>query len=162
MKFISSIFSATFFAALTASVVMFAQDMPQTTHERVRETPTVKVEHVRGTVLYVEGNDLVVRMSNGGIREFNVPPSRKFMIDGKEMSLQQLQPSTQLVATVTTKSTPVTERTRTVGSGKVWWVNGNTVILTLPNGENHTYTVNDTFRFVVDGKPASVHELPRE
>ena len=33
------------------------------------------------------------------------------------------------------------------------------VILTLANGENKEYKVPDSFRFVVEGKPASVHEL---
>ena len=31
--------------------------------------------------------------------------------------------------------------------------------MTLANGENKEYNVPDSFRFVVDGKPASVYEL---
>jgi hypothetical protein len=153
---ISNNFSALFFAAFTA---LLAQDMPKTTKERLHGAPVVKKEQLHGMVLYVEGNDLVVRMSNGRIREFKVPASRKFLVNGREINADQLKPKTQLVATITTTSTPVTERTRTIGSGKVWWLSGNTVILTLPNGENHTYTVNDSYRFVVDGKPTSVHDL---
>ena len=148
--------SALLFAAFTT---LLAQDMPKTTKERLTGAPVVKKEQLHGMLLYAEGNDIVVRMSNGSIREFKVPASRKFMVDGREVSAAELKPKTQLVATITTTSTPVTERTRTVGSGKVWWVSGNTVILTLPNGENHTYTVNDSYRFNVDGKPASVHDL---
>jgi hypothetical protein len=146
-------------AALMGPMALVAQEMPKTTTERMKGVPAAKKEQLRGTVVYVEGNDLVVRMSTGDIREFKVPPSLKFIIDGKEMSVGELKPGTELVATITTTTTPVTERTKTVGSGKVWWVNGNTVIVTLPNGENRTYTVNDSYRFVVDGKPASVHDL---
>jgi hypothetical protein len=156
---ISKRFSLVFFAAFTMPFALLAQDMPKTSKERLKGSPEVKKEQLHGTVLYVEGNDLVVQTSDGRIREFKVPASRKFIIDGKEVSSAQLQPKTQLVATTTTTSTPVIERTKTVGSGKVWWVSGNTVILTLPDGQNHTYTVNDSFRFVVDGKPASVNEL---
>jgi hypothetical protein len=150
----------TVFAAAILNLSL-AQEMPKTTKETLKGTPTVTTEQLHGTVVYVEGNDLVVRMSNGDIREFKVPPSRRFIIDGKDMSASQLTPGTELTATVTTRKTPVTERTRTVGTGKVWWVSGNTVILTLPNNENRTYKVQESYRFVVDGKPASVHDLRR-
>jgi hypothetical protein len=46
----------------------------------------------------------------------------------------------------------VTERATTVGTGKVWYVAGNTVILTLPNNENRMYKVNDNYRFMVSGQ----------
>jgi LPXTG-motif cell wall-anchored protein len=70
-----------------------------------------------------------------------------------------LKPGTRLTATVTTTNTPVTERTTTVGSGKVWFVQGNTVILTLPNNENRMYKVQDSYRFNINGQKASVHDL---
>ena len=98
-------------------------------------------------------------MAASGYQEFNVPESSKFNIDRQELLVHDLKSGTRLTATVTTTSTPVTERTTTVGSGKVWHVQGNTVILTLPNGENHLYKVSDSYRFTVNGQPASVHDL---
>lgn len=141
--------------AATAS----AQKMPQTKTETIGHEATVTTEQLHGTVAYVEGNDLVVRMSNGGIREFKVPESRRFMVDGKELSVHELKPGTTLTATVTTTNTPVTERTTTVGTGKVFFVSGNNVILTLPNNENRMYKVQDSYKFNVNGSPASVHDL---
>ena len=47
----------------------------------------------------------------------------------------------------------------TVTNGTVWYVQGNYVILTLENGTNREYVVPESFRFVVEGKPASVKEL---
>ena len=58
-----------------------------------------------------------------------------------------------------TTTQPVTVRTTSVLNGTVAWVQGNYVVLTLDNGENHEYHVPATFKFVVDGKPASVSEL---
>jgi hypothetical protein len=81
------------------------------------------------------------------------------MIDGKSVTLKELQPGTKLTATTTTTTTPVTERTTTIGSGKVWYVSGNTVIVTLPDKENHVYTVDDNFKFTVNGRAAGVHDL---
>ena len=146
-------------AILILSTAAAQQNMPTTTKERIKGASQVTTEQLRGTVDYVEGNDLVVRMSDGEIREFKVPESRKFIIDGKEMTVHDLKPGTKLTATITTTTTPVTERTTTVGSGKVWWVAGKTVILTLPNNENRTYTVKDDYKFTVDGKPAGVSDL---
>jgi hypothetical protein len=53
-------------------------------------------------------------------------------------------------------------RTVTVTNGTVWYVGGNTVILTLENGGgNRQYTVPSDYRFMVNGKPASVFELKK-
>lgn len=141
------------------SAIAFAQQMPKTTKEEIKGASTVTTQQASGTVVAVEGNQLVVRMSTGGLRTFDVPESRKFIVDGKELTVHDLQPGTHLTATVTTTKTPVTDRITTIGSGKVWFVQGNTVIVTLPNGENKMYHVKDSFRFMVDGQPASVHDL---
>jgi hypothetical protein len=136
-----------------------AQEMPRTTTERLKGTPTVKTETLHGTVAYVEGNRLVVKMASGDLRTFTVPDSRRFNIDGQELKVNDLKPGTTLTATVKTTTTPVTERTTTVGTGTVWYVAGNTVILTLPNNENRMYKVKDSYRFTVNGQQASVHDL---
>ncbi len=120
----------------------------------------VTTEQLQGTVEYVEGSRLVVRMADGEIREFEPGESRTFLIDGQQVKVRDLKPGTKLVATVTMSTTPVTDRTTTVGSGTVWWVAGKSVILTLPNGENRTYKVSDDYRFNVEGnKNATVHDL---
>jgi len=138
---------------------LMAQEMPRTTKQNVKGAASAKTEHLRGTVVFVEGNRLVVKMSTGDLRTFEVPDERRFIIDGKEMKVNQLEPGTKLAATVTTTTTPVTERTTTVGTGKVWYVAGNNVILTLPNNENRMYKVNENYRFIVNGQKASVHDL---
>jgi hypothetical protein len=144
-------------ALLSLSVA--AQQTPQTTKETIRGQGQVTTEQLSGTVLQAEGNTLVVKMSNGDIRTFNVPESRKFIIDGNERTVHDIRPGTKLQATVTTTVTPVTERTTTVGTGKVWFVSGNNVILTLPNGENRQYKVEESYRFNVNGQKATVHDL---
>jgi len=146
-------------AVLTLVLGAAAQQMPQTTTERIEGAKTVTTEQLNGTVAYVDGNDLVVRMSDGKIREFHIPESRRFTIDGNEISVHDLKPGTKLTATVTTTNTAVTERTTTVGTGRVWWVSGNNVILTLPNNENRMYQVEDSYRFTVNGKQATVFDL---
>jgi len=157
--------------ALTAIVVgstmvlvsgVAQQQLPQTTKESIKGKTSVTTEQLKGTVEYVEGNHLVVRTADGNIREFNVPESRKFTIDGRDVTVHDLKRGTRLSATVTTTTTSVTDRTTTVGTGTVWWVAGKTVIITLPNGENRTYTVEDSFKFNVEGnKTANVSDLKK-
>jgi len=138
------------------------QDTPQPIKQEIRGNETITTEVLEGTVEYVEGNSLVVKMTNGAIRQFNVPESRRFLIDGKELTVRELEPKTKLRATVTTTTTPITERTTTVLTGIVWWVAGRTVILTLPNGENRTYNVPDGYKFNVEGnKNATVFDLKK-
>ena len=148
-------------AALVCAQFALAQQMPQTTRKEVAGASTMTTEKLSGTVIVVDGNKLVVRMSSGDIRYFEPPESRRFLVDGKELTLRDLKPGTKLQATVTTTTTPVTERTTTIGTGKVWFVSGNNVILTLPNNENRQYKVQDSYRFTVGGQKASVYDLKK-
>ena len=100
-------------------------------------------------------------MSSGEVRTFNVPESRKFLIDGKELSVHELKPGTTLTATVTTTATPVMTRTTTVKSGTVWHVLRNNVIVTLPNGENKQFIVEADTRMTVNGNPTTVADLKK-
>jgi hypothetical protein len=136
-----------------------AQQMPRTTTENIAGTPSVRTETISGTVAHVEGNNLVVRMSSGEIRYFQPSESRRFKIDGRELTLRELKPGTILTATVTTTTTPVTDRTTTIGTGTVWYVSGPNVIITLPNGENRMYKVTDDYKFNVGGQKATVYDL---
>jgi hypothetical protein len=148
-------------ALLTCMLLPAQQPMPKTTTEKIHGESEVTTETLSGTVVAIEGNALAVRLDSGELREFDVPESRVFVVDGKELSIRHLKLDTYLTATVTTTMTPVTERTTTVGSGKVWYVSGNNVIVTLPNHENKMFKVEDSYRFDVNGRPASVHDLKK-
>jgi len=150
------------FLALTVLLslaTLVSAQTPRTTTEVTKGAASVTTSELKGEVEYVEGNRLVVTMSTGEVRTFNVPESRKFLIDGKELSVHELKPGTMLTATVTTTTIPVVTRTTTVKTGTVWHVLRNNVIVTLPNGANKQFIVEDDTRFTVDGKPATVAEL---
>ena len=144
---------------LLMAVTLAAQQMPQTKTEAIKGEAKAVTHDLNGTVVLVDGNSLVVRMNSGDIRKFDPPPDRRFLVDGKELTVQELKPGTKLHAKVTETTTPVTDRTTTVGTGKVWFVSGNTVILTLPNNENRTYKVASSYRFIVNGQKATVFDL---
>jgi glucose/arabinose dehydrogenase len=158
-RFLSG-FSLVYMATVLAGGQSNGQD-PQTTTQHIKGESQVTTAQVKGTVVYTEGNTLVVLASSGVIEEFQVAPSRKFIIDGKELTVDQLKPGTALTLTVTTTTTPVTARMTTIGSGRVFWVSQSAVIVTLPNNERRMYRPDESYRFTVDGKPASIHELKK-
>lgn len=128
--------------------------------DAVKGAAQVTTEQMTGEVVWVQGNTLVAKMlPRGYYAVFNVKPGREFMIDGQTRHIGDLKPGTVLTATVTTTTQPVTVRTISSLTGKVWWVQGNYVVLTLANGENKEYNVPESFKFIVQGKPASVGEL---
>ncbi len=133
--------ACTTLAGLALAVGVAAAQTQVVSQSSTPGTPTVKTLKLSGTVLSVEGNQLFVRMNTGEVRVFTPPPDRRFVIDGKELTLGQLQPGTKLNATVTETATPVTNRTVESLEGKVWYAKNIQVILTLANGENKMYIV---------------------
>ena len=145
------VLSAAALVALTATMA-FAQ-AKTAAQTSTPGAPTEKTQTVSGTVVQVDGNTLAVKMSNGAIRMFTPPPDRKFVVDGKELTLSELQPGTTLKATVKEITTPVVDRTVQTLAGRVWYASGPTVILTLENGQNRMYTIpaNSPIRFKDSG-----------
>jgi hypothetical protein len=154
------VLSAVALVALTATMALAqAKTASQTS---TPGTPTEKTQTLSGTVVQVEGNTLVVKMSSGAIRMFTPPADRRFVIDGKELALSELQPGTTLKATVKEITTPVVDRTVQTLSGKVFYAAGPTVVLTLENGENKMYTIpaNSPIKFRdSNGKDMTVFDL---
>jgi RNase P/RNase MRP subunit p29 len=143
---------------LAAAAGLRAQSQSQT------KTPEAGIQvttaQLTGEVVQVEGNQLLMRMQpDKSLRYFDVQPGRQFTIDGQKKLIGDLKPGTILTATVVTKTQPITVRTTTVTNGTVWYVQGNFVILRLPNGDTREYNVPESFKFTVNDKPASVSEL---
>lgn len=108
-------------------------------------------------VVQVEGTYLLVKLESGEVRVFNVNPERRFIIDGKPLTVQQLKPGTILTATFT--STPPVGAPVTTVTGKIWYVSGNMVIVTLPDGTNKSYTAPPGFKFMVNDESVPVSKL---
>ena len=145
-------------ACVAISAGVWAQDITTTT---TMKGPSMYETAVRnGTVVYVSGNELVVKLSDGEVEHFIVSETQKFMVDGKPMTIGQLKPGTHLTQTITTATTPKMITTVRTIEGKVWHVNPPTyVILTLPDGTNKEYKVPKGQIFNVNGAKDTVFEL---
>ena len=102
----------------------------------------------------VSGNDLIVKMSDGSIRNIeDVPESARVTVDGKQLGIHDLQPGMKLQRTITTTTTPMTITTVQSVRGKVWQINPPlSIILTLEDGQNQQFKIPKDQKFNVDGK----------
>jgi hypothetical protein len=147
--------------SLAIAPVGMAQDTSKT--QVVAGTPTITTTVEKGEVLYVSGNDLVVKMDTGEIRHMNVPDTARATVDGKELSVHDLKPGMKLQRTITTTSTPKTVTTIRTIQGTVFAViPPSNLILSFPDGSpNKSYNVPKDQKFVIDGKPYSAFELKK-
>jgi sortase A len=144
--------------AFVALGTAWAQDSTVTTIQHGPSSFDTQVKNAE--VVYVEGNDLVLKLENGRVEHMVVPDSDKFSIDGKEISVHELVPGTKLTQTITTTTTPrYVNSVRTI-EGKVWHVNApKSVILTLPDNTNQIYNVPNHAKFVIEGRQKTVFDL---
>ena len=82
-------------AAFSLSVILAlnvnAQVKTETKVEEGLASQTVKVE--TGEVVYVSGNDLIVKTDDGVLRHFpNVPDDKTVTVGGKELTIHDLKP----------------------------------------------------------------------
>ncbi|MBS1842569.1 MAG: hypothetical protein JSS69_18805 [Acidobacteria bacterium] len=148
-------------ALLTLVATTKAQVKTQTKVERGPTARSVKVE--RGEVVYVSGNDLVIKMEDGEIRHFpDVLDTTRFTVDGKGLSIHDLKPGMKLQRTTVTSTTPRMITTVKTVTGKVWHVTPpSSVILTLEDGTNQSFKIAKGQKFTIDGKETDAFGLKK-
>ena len=115
--------------ALTLSASAQVETTTTTTAHKASVQTTVE----SGVVVYVSGNDLLVKASDGSIRHFaNVPESARVTVDGQQLGIHDLKPGMKLQRTITTTTTPKTITVVKSVTGTVWYISPpSTVILKL-------------------------------
>ena len=125
--------------------------------------PTTEVKVDRGTVVLVDGNDLVVKAEDGHLVHFaNVPESARATVEGQQLGIHDLKPGMTLERTITTTTTPQTITTVKHVTGTVWSVNPpSSVILTLEDGTNQAFKIADGQQFNIDGQATDAWGLKK-
>ncbi len=136
-----------------------AQVQTQTEVENGRPKREVKVR--RGEVVYVSGNEVVIKGEDGAYRDFsNVPDSARVTVDGQQLSVHDLRPGMTIERATITTTTPRVITTIKSVTGTVFAVNPPTsVILTLEDGKNQQFRIPDGTKFTVDGQPTDAFSL---
>jgi hypothetical protein len=153
---------------LAGGALCFAFSLPAAAQVKSTETAEhgpaakqVKVE--RGEIVYVSGNDLVVKMEDGSLRNFsNVPDSVTITVEGKQLNVYQLKPGMKVERQTITTSTPKTITKVETVTGKVWHVTPpNSVTLTLEDGTNQTFKIPKGQKFTIDGRKTDAFDLKK-
>ncbi len=111
------------------------------------------------TVVYVGGDDLVVKSADGKLLNFTVPSGVKFASGGKQVSLSELKPGAKITAPIVTGFDPKIVSGVSVVKGKVYAVTPpDGVTLLLSEGVKELAVPTGT-TFMVDGKSLKVAEL---
>ncbi len=140
-------------AVFFACAVSMSAQVKSTTETAVgASTQEVTVE--KGEVVYVSGNDLVVKAADGSLRHFpNVPESARATVDGRQLGIHDLRPGMILQRTITVTKTPTVVTTVITIKGKVWHVNPpNSVILTMEDGTHRQFKIPKDQKFDIDGQ----------
>lgn len=146
---------------LVFAVGAFAQDTSKT--EVIQGQSTISTTRVSGTVVYVAGNDLVVKLDSGEVKHFQVAPSATATTDdGRQITIAEAKPGMRLTRTITTTTTPETVETIRTIKGRVWYVQPpHRVILSLPEG-NKSYMVPDGQKFSINGAEGTIWDLRKD
>jgi RNase P/RNase MRP subunit p29 len=153
---------------LAGGALCVAFSLPTAAQVKSTETvehgsPNKQVVIERGEVVYVSGNDLVVKMEDGSLRNFfNVPDSSTITVDGRQLNVHQLKPGMKVEKQTITTSTPrMITKVETV-TGKVWQVTPpSSVILTLEDGTNQAFKIPKGQKFTIDGQELDAFALKK-
>ncbi len=148
-------------AAIVLVTAAYAQVQTATSVEHGVGTSKVTIE--RGKVVYVSGNDVMIKMEDGSLRHFPaVPESARIEVDGKMLGVHDMKPGMKVQRTTITTTTPKTVTTVQTVTGKVWFIQApNTVILTLANGTNQQFRIPKDQKFDVDGQMVDAFALKK-
>jgi len=120
------------------------------------------VEIRNGIVLAVQGNQLIVRGAEG-VKEFTIPEDFRFNLDGKMLSVHELQPGMRISSVVTTVESEVPMTSTEVRNVEVVNVSTGAVVIRNEAGEYKKYTAADVqARDIVilrEGQPVSIYDL---
>ena len=129
-----------------------AQVQTQTSEKKSVTTKTVTVE--RAEIVHIAGNDVVLRMEDGTLRDFdNVSENVTFMVDGRPVNIHNAKVGMKLEKQTIVSSTPRVITTVESVTGTVWHVSPpTTVILRLENGETQSFKIPNGQTFTIDGE----------
>ena len=123
--------------------------------------PIKQVTIQRGEVVYVSGNDVMIKMEDGSLQDFfNVPDSMTVTVDGRQLNVHQIKPGMKIEKQTITTTTPrLVTKVETV-TGKVFHVSPpSSVILTLEDGTNQRFNIPKDQKFTIAGKETDAFGL---
>jgi len=147
--------------ALCVAFVLPSAAQVQTSKTVTHGEPTHSVQIERGEVVYVSGNDVMIKGEDGELRDFNnVPDNVTVNVDGQQLNVHQIKPGMKIEKQTITTTTPRVVTTVQTVTGKVWHVSPPSyVILRLEDGTNQEFNIPKGQKFMIDGKETDAFGL---
>jgi len=76
------------------------------------------INQINGTVMWAQNTYVTLRLDNGDVKEYKVPDSYKFMVEGKSAAVQDLRPGMKVTATKIVEEPQTEISVETVITGK--------------------------------------------
>lgn len=119
----------------------------------------VQIDVRNGTVAYVSGDDLVVKMSDGTLKHVVVPSDFRFQVDGKNVANKDLKPGTMLTQVIeTTTKEEIVTTVRNVDA-TVRMVAPPYLTVTAADGTTKRVKVPADTTFNIDGQKKTLFDL---
>jgi hypothetical protein len=145
---------------LSLSTIVLAQETTATSSKPTSVTRVVKVDTAQ--VVYVSGDDVVLKDADGRLLLLALPAGTPLIVDGKPTALKELTPGTTLahVQARTVVESEVTTVTQI--DGEVFQIAApKWVTLKLGDGTVKRYEIPKQATFQVNGKTATAFELKK-
>jgi hypothetical protein len=114
----------------------------------------------KGTVVYISGNNLIVKAEDGTLRHFsNVPDSVTVTVDGKQLNVHQLQVGMTVERQTITTTVPKLITTVKTVTGTIKKIDAPKVVLTLADGSEQSFTIPAGQMFNVNGEQKGAKAL---
>jgi hypothetical protein len=138
---------------------LLAQVTSETTKTPQSVAKTLTIDSAQ--VVYVSGDDAVLKMPDGNLRLFELAPGTSLIIDGKPATVSDLTPGTTISHVQLHSRTESNVKTVTQFSGRVTGKNGRLLTVRLDDGTSKIYRVPVHATFNVDGRTTSFDNLIR-
>lgn len=156
-----SYFSAVLTFAAGASTSALGLGQETTTKKATPKSHMVVGSIDIAQVLYVSGDDAVVKLPDGRLRLLDLPVGTAFMVDGKAAKVSDLQPGSTIAHVQVSRRMESEVTTVTQINGLVAAKNGRTLTLRLEDGTSRMYTVPMHAMFMVNGQTAGYESVMR-
>lgn len=138
---------------------LLAQVTSETTTTPKSVAKTLTIDSAQ--VVYVSGDDAVLKLPDGNLRLFELAPGTSLTIDGKPATVSDLTLGTTISHVQLQSRTESNVKTVTQFSGRVTAKNGRLLTVRLDDGTSKIYRVPFHATFNVDGRTTSFDNLVR-
>ena len=146
-------------SSLSLSPNSSAQETTTTTTTPKSSVKWVTIDTAQ--VLYVSGNDAVLKMPDGSLRLFELSPGTSLTIDGKPGTAADLKPGMTLSHAKLNARTQADVTTVTQINGTILSKSGRNLTLRLDDGTSKIYFVPYHATFNVNGKESSYDNVTK-